>query len=602
MRDHFLSGLAALALAFLALGFLACGGGGGGESPGASITGTVSGTIVFAVDEAGKIAARDDTAGKTPDTSGHYPFSLSVPAGHRYCIYFLVDAGTPAERTVPLYSGSTNLFEVVKTATIDLGFVDTSGAEAAAERDPLLDSGIGDGGENGPPTLAFPGFKWLLLYDRGGTRKYRAQAQVAKASDGSALTDKSLIRDVKMYDSAMAPLPTDGEFQLFDGSGLQSDTGAGPAPTPISDVEQFLAAAVGTLTEGIYTLLVTDNNAHLHCVKLYFRPPDEVAKPSSLDSVVNTDNSITLSWTTPTLPAAEYYAYLFVYEPDANGDGLTDVLLSARITPVSASSQAYTIPETFVESNLLGKSGLKWLVMIRQYDSSVPGAPQLYRQYSTTEPDLPLPASPTPGFTTAMLSGKVYYEETTAGGTSGSNLFYFNADSTFATDWYEFDGSVESSGRQTGSWSIDPSGKAIVNIAGQGTVTVTLLSESSTEMQVSVDDGVGTPTLETLEKTVPVDPLKLPGTYTQSKEGHTWGFNSNGTGTCSIFGGMTFTWTVDSGVLKMPFSNGYSAWFYARAGTQSTASNYTVLKVGFPEYAPGGILYKYYGGRDLTRQ
>lgn len=215
--------------------------------------------------------------------------------------------------------------------------------------------------------------------------------------------------------------------------------------------------------------------------------------------------------------------------------------------------------------------------------------------------DVTITDATTGACTTQMLSGKVFYQESSLpGGSNNSNLFYFNDDFTFVQDWYEIDGISETDGRLTGSWSLS-SGQAIVNVTGQGTTTVECLSESLTELQVSVDDGTGPPTTETLEKTVPVDPLKLPGTYL-AQNGESWTFNSNGTGSTTGGGGWTFTWTVDSGILKIVFSSGYPGWFHGRASSQSTSSSYSVLKVGFVEYNPSGGFYKYYGGRDLTLQ
>ena len=141
----------------------------------------------------------------------------------------------------------------------------------------------------------------------------------------------------------------------------------------------------------------------------------------------------------------------------------------------------------------------------------------------------------------------------------------------------------------------------IVNIGAQGTVTVMLIADSSTEMEVLIDDGTGAPSTAILEKTIPVDSSLLPGTYV-ANTGSRWTFNANGTGSTTGGGGWTFTWSVDSGILKNVFSNGYQGWFYARASSQSTATSYTILKVGFVELTPSGGFYNYYGGRDLTRQ
>jgi hypothetical protein len=130
------------------------------------------------------------------------------------------------------------------------------------------------------------------------------------------------------------------------------------------------------------------------------------------------------------------------------------------------------------------------------------------------------------------------------------------------------------------------------------------IADSSTEMEVVIYQDPWGSFVVTWEKTAPVDPAKLPGTYKQSVEGYTWVFNADGTGSVSISGGINFTWSVDSdGVLRMPSTTGRSAVFYARATSLSTATEYTILKVGFAEHNTStGNFYKYYGGYELTRQ
>jgi len=58
-----------------------------------------------------------------------------------------------------------------------------------------------------------------------------------------------------------------------------------------------------------------------------------------------------------------------------------------------------------------------------------------------------------------------------------------------------------------------------------------------------------------------------------------------------------------AGVLQMPASTGYTGSVYARATSQSTATEYTILRIAFTEHntSTGGF-YKYYGGIELTRQ
>ncbi|SPQ01985.1 hypothetical protein NBG4_830002 [Candidatus Sulfobium mesophilum] len=205
-------------------------------------------------------------------------------------------------------------------------------------------------------------------------------------------------------------------------------------------------------------------------------------------------------------------------------------------------------------------------------------------------------------FTAQMLSGNAFFEEnTSAGGGYDSNLTIFNADFSFKQ--YSYEKPPGTSDNVTGTWSIDASGKLLVNISGQGTITAELISDSSTQIQVVFDDGIEPPSIATLEKIVPVDPVKLSGTYVGS-DGYTWVFNTNGTGSVSGFGGITFTWSVDSdGVLRMPSNPGYTAVFYARASSQSTATSYTILKAGFPEFKTStGEFYTYYGGIELTRK
>jgi len=201
-------------------------------------------------------------------------------------------------------------------------------------------------------------------------------------------------------------------------------------------------------------------------------------------------------------------------------------------------------------------------------------------------------------FTAQMVSGEAFFEENFyAGGDYDSTLYIFNADSSL--ELYIYENPPDTSEDVTGTWSVDASGNLILTITGQGTYTVVLLADSSTEMEVLIDDGTGTPFTVILEKTVPVDSSKVPGTYT---DGSTWTFNADGTGSTTGGGGWTFDWSVDSGILKNVFSNGYQGWFYARASSQSTATSYTMLNVAFVELDPSGGFYNYYGGIDLTRQ
>jgi len=211
----------------------------------------------------------------------------------------------------------------------------------------------------------------------------------------------------------------------------------------------------------------------------------------------------------------------------------------------------------------------------------------------------PTDITPTIPFTQEELSGKVFFEEGT------DFLYILNADSTlnlyaeFGTPPYDPSYYV------TGTWSNDPDGLDLdYRFADYAGSIVQRVADSLTGMEVKVfEKGWEFTRNSTWEKTMSVDPAKLPGTY-RGSDGYTWVFNNDGTGTCTGFGGITFTWSVDSdGVLMMPGSTGYTAVFYARATSQSTATGYTILKVGFAEHNTStGYFYKYYGGLSLTRQ
>jgi hypothetical protein len=203
-------------------------------------------------------------------------------------------------------------------------------------------------------------------------------------------------------------------------------------------------------------------------------------------------------------------------------------------------------------------------------------------------------------FTAQMLSGNAFFEENfPAGGGYDSTLSILNAD--FSFEQYSFETPPDASDGVAGTWSIDASGNLIVNIFGQGTVTIMLISDSPTEMQVVIDDGTGTPSTVILEKTIPVDNSILPGTYVNSF-GDTWIFNVNGTGSTTGDGGWTYTWSVDSGIIKAVFPNTYVGSMYARASSQSTATSYTILKWAFVIHTPTGDFGDYYGGMELTPQ
>jgi hypothetical protein len=111
----------------------------------------------------------------------------------------------------------------------------------------------------------------------------------------------------------------------------------------------------------------------------------------------------------------------------------------------------------------------------------------------------------------------------------------------------------------------------------------------------------GTPYTPTWEKTIPVNSSLLPGTY-QDNFGDTWIFEVDGTGGTSSDGGRTYTWSVESGIIRFVFPNEYVGRMYARASSQSSATSYTLFKGIFLLNTPTGDFSFYYGGMVLTRQ
>ena len=211
-------------------------------------------------------------------------------------------------------------------------------------------------------------------------------------------------------------------------------------------------------------------------------------------------------------------------------------------------------------------------------------------------------------FTAQMLSSAILFDEnTSAGGNYDSSLVIFNADSS--VEQYKYENPPNASNYKTGSWSIDASGKLLVNISGQGTVTVELIGDLVYVPLVLVDEGTGTPSTVQLERSgpgpYPFDSALLPGTYvngTGARIGERWIFNSNGMGSTTGDGGWTFTWSVDSGILKVVFSNGYVGSMYLRQSSQVSPTSYTILKWAFVMHTPTGEFGAYYGGMELTRQ
>ena len=102
---------------------------GGTVAPTATVSGSLSGTTVIAINTADEIVASDDTTGKTADINGNFPFTLAgLPLDEDIRIY-LISGGA----IYPMFFDSdangsydTNVFSLTAETTIDLGFVDLS--------------------------------------------------------------------------------------------------------------------------------------------------------------------------------------------------------------------------------------------------------------------------------------------------------------------------------------------------------------------------------------------------------------------------------------------------------------------------------------------
>ncbi|OGW50637.1 MAG: hypothetical protein A2Z50_03320 [Nitrospirae bacterium RBG_19FT_COMBO_42_15] len=147
----------------------ACGGGGGSDGGGGggnnnqipppatgTISGSVSGTTVVAVNDAGNIVASDDSSGKTPDAFGNYPFTLTgIPTGVNIRVFLITASGV-----YPMYFDSndadtipdTNVFSLTTAATISLGYVNTNDAtqsgKAIPANNPINTTGVSSSSEN----------------------------------------------------------------------------------------------------------------------------------------------------------------------------------------------------------------------------------------------------------------------------------------------------------------------------------------------------------------------------------------------------------------------------------------------------------------------
>lgn len=147
--------LAVAGLAFFLSACIDSGSGGGGTVPtaqtGVSMSGTVSGTRIVALNSSDQIIAQDDTAGRTPNAQGQFSWSLgNLPVGANIRMFFITGGNV-----YPMYFGnpSTNVFAVNAPGSITLGHVTTAGNQATPQIPP---TGVtpGPANPNLPPSVA----------------------------------------------------------------------------------------------------------------------------------------------------------------------------------------------------------------------------------------------------------------------------------------------------------------------------------------------------------------------------------------------------------------------------------------------------------------
>jgi hypothetical protein len=440
------------------------------------------------------------------------------------------------------------------------------------------------------PAIRVEGYKYLILLDQyDGTRRYRAQVQV-KDTAGNALTNGSLVKAVKVYDPAGNELPLSGNFYLWNGSDFNYDSGAGIAPNPLSDMEVYLDAAPGTLATGFYTIILTDINGNHFPSEVYFESTSEIGKPNGLSRTFNPDGSITLSWTNPAgISSPAYQILVYVVSNDTNGDGLQDIPLVAALPTIT---NTYTIPASFVQTSLVGKQGLKWMVEIRQRTTgtvNVPcGPPYTAHFYRTRSTQETLPVNVL--FSVSDLVGTWDYHQfqtSSATGGGGAGWFRlvvrFDGTGTMIVDdntTWEANGApagdpVPPNGPSPFIWTVDPSG--VITVTGDSTFYGIM---SSNKQMI-----VATTTLSSTDKAIRVLRKRFPGTVFSSSDIHGKSFTLH-----DLYAGSNNGWNYGSGAIdasgttSMTMHNSAGETTVVTAGPMSIDSNGVVTVGSIPTF------------------
>jgi hypothetical protein len=210
-----------------------------------------------------------------------------------------------------------------------------------------------------------------------GSKRYDFRIQVQN-SDGTTLTNKSLIQDVKVYSypGLVEVTQTDPWALWYDPNMYVDPNGNDPPPPylrPWGDTRGYLDLPSGQM---FFRGVITDSSGNYYNQWLYYEPPTEVSKvqASSMGVTDNGDGTVTLSWTNPTeLDPAKHRILMYIGSTEDNsGDGYNDVLLRPMFPTISNS---YTLSAGVV-SYLKGFTGLYWYVQIR------------HRVFNIVNPDL----------------------------------------------------------------------------------------------------------------------------------------------------------------------------------------------------------------------
>jgi hypothetical protein len=203
-----------------------CGGGGGGGddnnnnngATNATITGTVAGTIVVAMD------ANDNEVNRQTATGSPKTFTLTIPTGNGYRFFLIENEGTASERIYPLYYGTDNVFDISSGVTIDLGYVNISSGVAVPENNPVNMNGVSSssGNASAPASLADNAF---TTADLQGTWKIHALTKGVSIGNGIGWTYGTL--DLDNSGNYTLSTASSGE-QFADTSGDNGFT-AGPS-------------------------------------------------------------------------------------------------------------------------------------------------------------------------------------------------------------------------------------------------------------------------------------------------------------------------------------------------------------------------------------